>query len=385
MFDILTLNSISKKIYDVLDDNYAVSDNVASPDAILVRSFNMADYEIGDNLLAVARAGAGVNNIPIPRMTDAGICVFNTPGANANGVKELVIASMLLASRDILGGIGWANSLTGDDVAKQVEKGKSKFAGTEIGGKTVGIVGLGAIGSKVANACASLGMNVVIYDHRPVKEKLDQLHCDYTLVGTPEDVYPLCDYVTLHVPAKDNTKGMINDDTLKLFKDGAILINLARAELADVNAVKRALESGKLRKYVVDFPTPEALNSNGIIAIPHLGASTEESEDNCAVMATSQLKEYLENGNVKNSVNFPALIVPTTKSHRMTIVANASYGVPEAVKEVLDGKIDYELHSAERGTVCYIIIDTDTDLNDDNISPVETISDIENIISIRLL
>lgn len=385
MFDILTLNSISKKIYDVLDDNYAVSDSVASPDAILVRSFNMADYAIPDNLLAVARAGAGVNNIPVPRMTDAGVCVFNTPGANANGVKELVLCAMLLASRDILGGIDWANGLTGDDVAKQVEKGKSKFAGTELAGKTVGIVGLGAIGGKVANACAALGMNVVVYDHRPVKEKLDLLKCDYTLVNTPEDVYPLADYVTLHVPAKDNTKGMINAETLARFKDGAILINLARAELADVNAVKDALASGKLRKYVVDFPTPDALRSNGIIAIPHLGASTEESEDNCAVMAASQLRDYLENGNIKNSVNFPALVVPREKAHRMTIIANAGADVPAKVMSTLDEHIKYEAHYAERGTVAYIIVDTDDDLCDDTNHAVEAITDLDDIVSIRLM
>ncbi len=384
MFDILTLNSISGKIFDVLDDNYVVSDVTESPDAILVRSFNMADYPICDNLLAVARAGAGVNNIPVPRMTDAGVCVFNTPGANSNGVKELVICAMLLASRDILGGILWANGLTGDDVQKQVEKGKSKFAGTEISQKTVGIVGLGAIGSKVANACAALGMNVVVYDHRPTKEKLEVLNCDYKLVCTPEELYPLCDYVTLHVPAKDNTKGMINAETLKLFKDGAILINCARAELVNAEAVKCALAENKLRKYVVDFPTADVLNTDGVIAIPHLGASTEESEDNCAVMAAEELRDYLENGNVRNSVNFPTLSVPRERKHRTTVIYNAESDLPNVVKELIGN--DGEIHYAERGSIGYLIADTDVNLSEsDDDGIIEKLADRDDIISIRLL
>ncbi len=321
MYNILTLNSISSKIYDVLDSNYAVSNDTQNPDAILVRSAQMAEYAIGDNLLAVGRAGAGVNNIPLDKMAEAGVCVFNTPGANANAVKELVIASMFLACRDIIGGISWANTLVDGetDVAKQVEKGKSKFAGIEIFGKTLGIFGLGAIGILVANAAAALGMKVLGYD--PMISDANKAKLDPSVkLCDMEEVKKNSDFITLHLPLLPTTKNMIDDNFIADMRDGAVIINAARGELVDTAAVKAALEKGKLRSYVVDFPKADALNTKGIIAIPHLGASTEEAEENCAIMAAEEIKDYLENGNVKNSVNFPC-ISKARDGKRTTVVA----------------------------------------------------------------
>ncbi len=378
MFDILTLNSISKKIYTVLDDNYAVSNDCASPDGILVRSFQMADYEIGDNLLAVARAGAGVNNIPIPRMTEKGIVVFNTPGANANAVKELVLCGILLASRDVLGGIAWASTLTGADVPKQVEKGKSKFAGNEIDGKTIGIVGLGAIGIKVANACYALGMKIVGYDPFLTEANKALLNCDVEIVDTLDELYPKADFITLHVPLLDSTRGMINADTIAKLPDGAVVLNMARGELVNVQDVKDALASGKLKGYVVDFPSEDCLNTKGIIAIPHLGASTEEAEDNCAVMASAQLKNYLEDGNIVNSVNFPALSIERTTEVRIAVTYNAGTSALEAIKALAkDAKFNY----AEKKSVGYALIDVDA--CDEAL--IEKLSDLDEVVSIRIL
>lgn len=380
MFDILTLNKISNKIYDVLTDDYSVSDKTESPDAILVRSFKMDEYEINDNLLCVGRAGAGVNNIPLDKMTDAGVCVFNTPGANANAVKELVICGMFLASRDIIGGNKWANTLTGADVPKQVEKGKSNFGGTEILGKTVGIIGLGAIGIKVANALNALGMKVVGYDPF-YKGNEDYL----SVVNTLEEIYATSDYISLHLPLLPTTRGMINADAIAKMKDGVIILNMARGELVDVSAVKSALENGKIRNYVVDFPSEDCLNVNGIIAIPHLGASTEEAEENCAIMASAQIKEYLENGNIINSVNFPNIKVQKEKENRLTVIYNAGTKALEEIKSAVSG-IDANFNFAERNTIGYAIIDTDNSISlDDDENLVATIADLDDIVGIRIL
>ena len=380
MYDILCLNKISNKIYDVLTDEYAVSDKTESPDAILVRSFKMDEYEINDNLLCVGRAGAGVNNIPLDRMTDAGVCVFNTPGANANAVKELVICGMFLASRDIIGGNQWANTLTGADVPKQVEKGKSNFGGTEILGKTVGIVGLGAIGIKVATALNALGMKVVGYDPF-YKGNADFIN----VVNTLEEIYAVSDYISLHLPLLPTTRGMINEDAIAKMKDGVIILNMARGELVDVNAVKTALENGKIRNYVVDFPSEDCLNVKGIIAIPHLGASTEEAEENCAIMASAQIKEYLENGNIVNSVNFPNIKVEKEKDNRLTVIYNAGTKALDEIKNAISG-IDATFNYAERGTVGYAIIDTDNTISleaDENL--ISTIADLDDVVGIRIL
>ena len=380
MFDILTLNKISNKIYNVFNDDYSVSDNFTSPDAILVRSFKMDEYEINDNLLCIGRAGAGVNNIPLDRMTDAGVCVFNTPGANANAVKELVICGILLASRDIIGGNKWANTLSGSDVPKQVEKGKSSFGGTEILGKTVGIVGLGAIGIKVANSLNALGMKVVGYD--PFYKGNEAY---INVVNNLDDLYAVGDYISLHLPLLPTTRGMINSDTLSKMKDGVIILNMARGELVDVTAIKEAIDNGKVRNYVVDFPSEDCLNVNGIIAIPHLGASTEEAEENCAIMASAQIKEYLENGNVINSVNFPNIKIERKLANRITIIYNTATKALDDIKATLS-TIDCTFNYAERSTIGYAIIDTDDNISlevDENL--VSTLADISDIISIRIL
>ncbi|MBO5776003.1 MAG: 3-phosphoglycerate dehydrogenase [Clostridia bacterium] len=378
MFDVLTLNKISNKIYNVLNDDYSVSDTVEAPDAILVRSFNMAEYDIPDSLLCVGRAGAGVNNIPLPRMTDKGVCVFNTPGANANAVKELVICGMLLACRDIIGGNAWANTLEGDDVPKQVEKGKSKFGGIELYGKTLGIVGFGAIGAKVADAAKALGMNVCTYD--PYYKGNEVI-----VYENVDDLYSVADFISLNLPLLPTTRGMVNGDAIQKMKEGAVIINMARGELVDVNAVKAALDSGKLRTYVVDFPNADCLNYKGIIAIPHLGASTEEAEENCAIMAASQIKDYLENGNVVNSVNFPRIIVPRTTDNRLTIIYNANTGALNGIKEAL-ASVEHTLNYAERDTIGYAIVDSAAGINlEDNDNLISRLADVEDIISIRIL
>lgn len=380
MYDILCLNKISNKIFNVLTEDYSVSDTIDSPDAILVRSYKMDDYEINDNLLCIGRAGAGVNNIPLDKMTDAGICVFNTPGANANAVKELVVCGILLASRDIIGGNRWANTLSGNDVPKQVEKGKSNFGGTEILGKTIGIVGLGAIGIKVANALNALGMKVVGYD--PFYKGNNDF---IKVVETLDEIYAESDYISLHLPLLPTTRGMINAESIEKMKNGVIILNMARGELVDVVAVKNALQSGKIRNYVVDFPSEDCLNVKGIIAIPHLGASTEEAEENCAIMASAQIKEYLEDGNIVNSVNFPNIKVARNKENRITIVYNAGTGALEEIKKAIKD-ISCDFNYAERGTIGYAIIDTDNTISletDENL--VSTIADIIDIISIRIL
>ena len=383
MFDILTLNAISDKIYTVLNSDYSVSSDTKSPDAILVRSFKMDEYEINDNLLAVARAGAGVNNIPIPKMTEKGICVFNTPGANANAVKELVICGMLLAARDIVGGNAWANTLE-CDVAKQVEKGKKAFGGTEISGKTLGIIGLGAIGRKVAVAAAALGMKIAGYDPFLSPAAAKELPEGTEIVSSPEDIYPLADYITLHVPLTDATRQMINADSVAKMRDGVVILNMARGELVNVADVKAAIASKKIRKYVVDFPTEESVGVDGILAIPHLGASTEEAEDNCAVMAAAQLKDYLENGNVVNSVNFPRLVKEREYAERFTLVGNAAKDVDKALEKILDGTA-HSVSYAEKGSVCYAIIDVDADICAGENSILDKLSDMDDVISVRLL
>lgn len=384
MFEILTLNAISNKIFTVFDDNYSVSSDTKNPDAILVRSFKMDDYEIGDNLLAIGRAGAGVNNIPIPRMTEKGIAVFNTPGANANAVKELVICGLLLSARDIIGGSKWADTLDGD-VAKAVEKGKKAFGGFEIAGKTLGIIGLGAIGKLVAGAAEALSMKVAGYDPFLSEVAAKGLSEKGIIIkNTPEEIYEIADYITLHVPLTQDTREMINADSIKLMKDGAVVLNMARGELVNVSAVKEALATGKLRKYVVDFPNADCINTPGIIAIPHLGASTEEAEDNCAVMAATELKDYLENGNVTNSVNFPRLSKDREYDERITVVCNAGQSVPQDLEAIL-ADYKYSMKYAEKGSVGYAIIDISGDLCNGDSALMDRLSDLDNVISIRIL
>ena len=306
MFQYHCLNPIAEVGLEKFTEQYVKTDHVEEADGILVRSAAMHEMELPENLLAIARAGAGVNNIPLDRCARKGIVVFNTPGANANGVKELVIAGMLLASRDVVGGIEWVKENQADEnVGKNAEKAKKKYAGTEIEGKKLGIVGLGAIGVRVANVAKHLGMEVYGYDPYVSVDAAWNLSRDVKHVLNVEEIYEECDYITIHVPLMDATKGMISEDAIGKMKDGVILLNFARDLLVDEEAVLNGIKSGKIRKYVSDFPNAVTAGQDGCIVIPHLGASTEESEDNCAVMAVKELKNYLENGNIINSVNYP--------------------------------------------------------------------------------
>ena len=306
MFKYHTLNPIAKSGIDVFNDNYVSCDVYKDADCVLVRSADMHKLEIPDKLLAVGRAGAGVNNIPLEEMGKKGIVVFNTPGANANGVKELVLAGMFYASRGIVEGINWLNSqgINDPDIAKNAEKQKKNYAGTELKDKKLGVIGLGAIGVKVANSATNLGMEVYGYDPYISVDAAWHLSRSIKHVHKVEEIYANCDYITIHVPLLDSTRKMINAESIKLMKDSAILLNFARDELVDEESVVAALKVGKLRKYVSDFPNPITVGQEGCIVTPHLGASTEESEENCAIMAVRQLRDYLENGNIKNSVNF---------------------------------------------------------------------------------
>lgn len=307
MAKINCLNKISPVGLDLLTDNYTQTEDVAEADAILVRSAAMHDMDFSDKLIAIARAGAGTNNIPLDKCAEQGIVVFNTPGANANGVKELVTCAMLMASRDIIGGIEWCKeNETDPDVKKKMEKVKSQFAGNEIKGKKLGVIGLGAIGVLVANAANRLGMDVYGTDpFLSVQHALDMSR-DITLVKTREEIFKQCDYITVHAPLLDDTREMINKDTLAMMKDGVVILNYARDLLVCEEDMKTALESGKVAKYMCDFPSTTFAGVKNVIATPHLGASTAESEDNCAIMAVNQIMDFVENGNIKNSVNYPA-------------------------------------------------------------------------------
>lgn len=320
------MNKIAKVGTDVFDRReYEVGDAVENPDAIMVRSAALHDLEFGKDLKAIARCGAGVNNIPIDRCSKEGIVVFNTPGANANGVKELAICALLLAARNVVGGIEWVKTLEGTEgVAKAVEAGKSKFAGGELAGKTLGVIGLGAIGGMVANAACAFDMDVEGFDPFLSVEAAWSISREVKKAASYEDIYKTADFITLHVPATPQTKNMINAQSIALMKDGVKIINLSRADLVNAQDIKAALASGKVSAYITDFPTEDILGVAGVVAIPHLGASTAESEDNCAVMAAHELDDYLKNGNIKNSVNFPSVSAPRTENTRVCVLhANA--------------------------------------------------------------
>lgn len=363
MYNILTLNKIAQCGLNELDENYKITDDAQfDADGIILRSFNMHEMELGANLKAIARAGAGTNNIPIEKCTQKGIAVFNTPGANANAVKELVIASLFMASRDVVGGIDWAKTLTGDDVAKQVEKGKSNFAGNEIMGKTLGIIGLGAIGILVANAAIKLGMKVIGYDPYLSVDAALRLSTHAKRVATLDEIYENSDFITIHVPLMDATKNTICAESLAKCKDGVKIINFARAGLVNADDIKSAIASGKVSTYVVDFPDSDTINQKGIIAIPHLGASTEESEDNCAVMAAREIKEYLETGNITNSVNLPNCSLPVSGIGRVAIIHNNKPNVIAKFTEVMSSVNISDMINKSRGEVAYTIINTDHEI-----------------------
>ncbi len=382
--NIKLLNKIAKVGTDKLDPAlFNVGEEVDAPYGIMVRSANMLDMEFNSELRAIARAGAGVNNIPIDRCTEQGVVVFNTPGANANAVKELVIAGLMLASRDVIGGVNWAGTLT-EDVAKQVEKGKSKFAGVEVAGKTLGVIGLGAIGGMVANTAVHLRMDVVGCDPYMSIEAAWNLNHNVTKAATYDDIYAVSDYITLHVPSTPQTKGMINKETIAKMKDGVRILNFSRADLVNAADLKVALESGKVAAYVTDFPTEEVLNTKGIVAIPHLGASTEESEDNCAVMAAQELSDYLANGNIRNSVNFPAISMPRSGDARICVLHKNIPAVISSITTICSeqGLNIENMTNKSRGEVAYTIIDLTGKADADSL---EKLKAIDGIIRVRIL
>ncbi len=386
MKKIKLLNKIAKIGTDCFDSSYTVGEEVDNPDAILVRSAKMHEMTFGPELLAIGRAGAGVNNIPVERCAEEGIVVFNTPGANANGVKELAIAALLLASRGVVPGINWALSKKGElGVAALAEKEKAKFAGCEVEGKTLGVIGLGAIGGLVANAAVDLGMSVYGCDPFITVEAAWSLSSHIEKSASYEDIYKTSDYISLHVPATKDTKGMINADTIAKMKDGVRIINLARAELVDSQAIIAAVKSGKVAAYVTDFITDDLIGADDrIVCIPHLGASTEESEDKCAVMAAREIIDYLENGNIKHSVNFPDVTLPHNGDARICIMHKNVQGVLSKISTaVADEKINIEnMINRSKGDYAYTVVEIVGELPD---SIVEKLSAIDSIIKIRVL
>ncbi|MBR7150910.1 MAG: phosphoglycerate dehydrogenase [Clostridia bacterium] len=383
--NIQLLNKIAAVGLAELGEGYTVGDNVNDPDGILVRSAAMHDMAFGESLKAIARAGAGVNNIPIERCSEAGIVVFNTPGANANGVKELAICALLLAARDVVGGIEWAKGLRGTaDVAKQVEKGKSAFAGTELAGKTLGVVGLGAIGGLIANVAIHLGMKVIGCDPFLSVEGAWNLNHRVNRAATYDEIFEQSDYITLHVPSTKDTRGMICAETLAKMKDGVKLINLSRADLVSAADLAEALKAGKVSRYVTDFPTEEVLELPGTVAIPHLGASTEESEDNCAVMAARQLDDYLKNGNIKNSVNFPALQMPRSGASRICALhANVPAVLTRLTAAIAEEGLNIEnMTSKSKGDNAYTVLDCSSVPSD---AALARISAVEGMFRVRLI
>ena len=381
--NIQLLNKIAAVGLDQLDDSYNVGENVENPDGIMVRSAVMHEMELAPSLKAIARAGAGVNNIPIERCSENGIVVFNTPGANANGVKELAICALLLAARDVVGGIAWANTLT-EDVAKQVEKGKSKFGGTELMGKTLGVIGLGAIGGKIANTAIHLGMNVIGCDPFLSIEGAWNLNHRVSRAATYDEVFEKADYITLHVPATKETKNMICTESIAKTKDGVKIINLSRADLVNAAELKAALADGKVSAYVTDFPTEEVINTPGVVAIPHLGASTEESEDNCAVMAARQLDDYLKNGNIKNSVNYPNVEMPRSGAARICVLhQNVPSILTKITAAVADEGLNIEnMTNKSKGENAYTVLDVSSTPSDD---AIERIASVEGINRVRVI
>ncbi len=367
MKNIQLLNKIAKVGTDQLDPAvYTVGEAVDAPEGIMVRSANMLEMAFNPELLAIARAGAGVNNIPLDRCTKEGIVVFNTPGANANGVKELAICALLLASRDIIAGVEWVSTLKDDpNAAKTVEKGKSQFAGCELKGKTLGVIGLGAIGGMVANIAIRLGMTVVGCDPFLSVDSAWNLNHNITHAASYEEVYSQADYITIHVPATADTKGMINASTMALMKDGVKIINLSRDSLVNSADMIAALDTGKVSRYVTDFATPELIGIKGAILIPHLGASTEESEDNCAVMAAQQLDDYLAHGNIKNSVNFPAVSMPRSGDVRLCVLHENVPGIlTQLTACVADEGLNIEnMTNKSRGNAAYTILDITGSVN----------------------
>ena len=380
MFQINCLNPISKVGLDRLTADYKVTDNMNDAEGVLVRSASMHEMDLPENLLAVARAGAGVNNIPLDKCAQKGIVVFNTPGANANGVKELVIAGMLLAARDVVGGIEWVKaSKDNADIAKAAEKEKKKFAGTEVMGKKLGVIGLGAIGVKVANTAVSLGMEVYGYDPYVSVNAAWNLSRSVKHISNVEDIYKECDYITIHVPLLDSTRKMIDANAIAMMKPTAIVLNFARDLLVDEEAMVDALAAGKIKKYVSDFPNTTTVGAKGCIVTPHLGASTAESEDNCAIMAVREIRDYMENGNITHSVNYPDCNMGAcTTAGRVAILHKNVKGMIGQYTTVL-GEADInvsDMTNKAKGDYAYALIDVDSQITDDVLKKLQAIDDV---------
>lgn len=385
MFNVLTLNKISPVGTSRLGENYTFGDNVENPDAVLVRSASMHEMEMPQSLLAIARAGAGTNNIPVADCAEKGIVVFNSPGANANAVKELVIAGLLLSSRKIVDGIKWAETLkgNGDAVGKMIEKGKSQFVGPEIKGKTLGVIGLGAIGILVANAAVALGMKVIGFDPFMSVNNALKLEHHVVLKNSIEEVLTNCDYLTIHVPLTDDTKDMVNAQVLPKMRDGVRILNFARNGLVNDDAVIEALKSGKVSAYITDFGDDKLLGAEGVTVMPHLGASTPESEENCAVMAVDEIMDYLENGNITNSVNYPSVSMARTGDVRFCVMhKNTPNILTQVLGAVTGNNANIEnMESKSRGDIAYTVIDT----TGADASVTSAISEIDCVIRVRVI
>lgn len=385
MHKVIKLNAISAAAAPEFGSDYVFGD-FSDPEAILLRSFNMHDYAIPESTLCVGRAGAGVNNIPIDACSQRGVVVFNTPGANANAVKELVICGLFLAGRKIADGIAWAKTLEGKgaDVGKTVEKGKGAFVGSEIKGKTLGVIGLGAIGAMVANAAIGLGMKVLGYDPYISVDAAWNLNSGIKKETDVNEIFKKSDFISLHVPLNDGTRATVNKDTIAIMKDGAAILNFARGELADENAVIEALKSGKLTRYVTDFPTDALLTTENVVAIPHLGASTPEAEDNCAVMVARQVVDFIENGNITNSVNMPNCALPRQGKSRVTVFHRNVKNMLGSITSIIGGEgvnISNMLSRA-KGDFAYLMLDLDEELSTDTLA---RISGLDDVIRVRAL
>lgn len=380
------LNPIAACGLDLFSDNYEIVDTMDNADAVLVRSAAMHDLELPESVVAIARAGAGVNNIPLDKCAEKGIVVFNTPGANANGVKELVVAGLLLASRDLMGGYNWCKENASDaELSKKVEKQKSQYAGNEIQGKKLGVIGLGAIGAKVANIAFRLGMEVYGYDPYVSVDAAWSLSRHIKHINNVEDIYKECDYITVHVPALDSTKGMINKDAFAMMKDGVKILNFARDVLVNEDDMKEALASGKVAKYVTDFPNANIAGCDNVITLPHLGASTAESEDNCAIMAVKQIADFVENGNIKNSVNYPACDAGICDTAARICICHKN--IPDMLTR-FTGVFSKEkinianMVSKSRGDWAYTILDVESKVDDASKAALEA---VEGVVKVRVI
>ncbi|MDQ0215295.1 D-3-phosphoglycerate dehydrogenase [Oikeobacillus pervagus] len=391
MYAIKPLNNIAKCGLDVFNkDLYEVNDQSENPDGIILRSFNMHDMEFPENLKGIARAGAGVNNIPVQSCSEKGIVVFNTPGANANAVKELVLATILASSRNLIDGVSWVKTLEGEGekVPKLVEAGKKEFVGREIAGKTLGVIGLGAVGALVANSALALDMEVMGFDPFISVDTAWNLSRNVQRAMTIEQIFSSCDFITVHVPLTEQTRGMFNKEAFSLMKNNVKILNFSRGELANEEDLKAAIESGIVGKYITDFPNENVINMKNVIAIPHLGASTKESEENCAIMAARQLKNYIETGNIKNSVNFANVELPYVGKRRITI---AHHNVPNMVGQITAILAHYHLNIADmlnrsKGEFAYTLIDIDNEVEDAIVPELkEKIKTVSGVVRVRVI